>query len=130
VPVTADLDVRASWKPTPTGLADDGLVPSLQADRAVTNSALARTDAVRERRPVASDRINVIMIALYEVRRMRNDCKLHPTYRSISDVRHVMATLTVTLVAHLITLNANDFGRVTLSDWRCPCIMCSEWRRM
>ncbi len=81
-------------------------MPSLQADSAVTTSALARPCAVRVRRLVANDRIDVIVIALVEVRQIRNDSKLHPTYRSLSDVTHETARMTVTLLAYLTTLTA------------------------
>jgi hypothetical protein len=98
------VDVRANWKPTPTLLADDGLVPSLQADTAMAATAAAIPDAVRVRRPVANDRIDVIVKALLEVRPIRNDLKLRPAHPGLRDVTHATATMTVTPLAGLTTL--------------------------
>jgi len=93
------VDVRVSWKPTPTLLADDGLVPSLQADRATAAMVAAIPDALRVRRLVANGRIDVIVKALLEVRRIRNVGKLRPVTRSLRDVTHATATITVTPLA-------------------------------
>ena len=112
------VDVRASWKPTPTLLADDGLVPSLQADIAMAATTAAIPDAVRVRRLVANGRISVIVMTLLEVRQIRTDGKLRPMCRLLRDIKHATATLSVTPLADLPTFTAYGVVRMFLPGWR------------
>jgi hypothetical protein len=112
------VDVRASWKPRPTLLADDGLVPSLQADSATAAMAAAIPDAVRVRRLVRNGRIDVIVRALLEVRRIRNDGNLPPAPRSLRDVTHGTAIIAVTPLADLTALTAHGVVRMSLPGRR------------
>jgi len=111
-------DVRASWKPRPTLFAEDGLVPSLQADSATAATAAAIPDALRVRRLVANGRIDVIVKALLEVRRIRNDGKLPPASRSLCEVTHATAIITVTPLADLPTLTVHGVVRMSLPGRR------------